>query len=76
MIINVKKLDGQKDEFNIEPNDPVNKIKEMLSEKVGVNKEQIRLIHKGKPMTDDKTFAEQNVQPGAVIHMIMQMRGG
>jgi ubiquitin-like protein Nedd8 len=76
MIVNIKKLDGQKSEFNIESTDAVTKLKEQLSEKVGINKDQIRLIHKGKPMTDDKTFGDQNVQPGATIHMIMQMRGG
>ena len=30
------------------------KVKEMLAEKTGVHKDQIRLIFKGKPMLDDK----------------------
>lgn len=76
MKINIKKLDGQKQEFDIDSGDAVSKMKEILSEKVGINKDQIRLIFKGKPMVDDKTFGEQNVKDDSVIHMIMQMRGG
>lgn len=76
MQIHIKKLDGQKEEFNLESSDTVMKVKEMLSEKTGVHKDQIRLIFKGKPMVDDKTLAEQAVTAGATVHMIMQMRGG
>lgn len=54
MQIHIKKLDGQKEEFSLEPNDSVMKVKEMLAEKTGVHKDQIRLIFKGKPMVDDK----------------------
>ncbi len=54
MQITIKKLDGQKEEFNLEATDTVIKVKEMLSEKTGVHKDQIRLIFKGKPMLDDK----------------------
>lgn len=75
MQIHIKKLDGQKEEFSLEPNDSVMKVKEMLAEKTGVHKDQIRLIFKGKPMVDDKTLDEQQVKAGATVHMIMQMRG-
>jgi len=68
--------DGQKEEFSLEPNDSVMKVKEMLAEKTGVHKDQIRLIFKGKPMLDDKTLDEQGVKAGNTVHMIMQMRGG
>jgi hypothetical protein len=54
MQIHIKKLDGQKEEFSLEPTDSVMKVKEMLAEKTGVHKDQIRLIFKGKPMLDDK----------------------
>jgi len=76
MQIHIKKLDGQKEEFSLEPSDVVLKVKEMLAEKTGVHKDQIRLIFKGKPMQDDKSLADQQVTAGATVHMIMQMRGG
>lgn len=47
MQIHIKKLDGQKEEFSLEPSDSVMKVKEMLAEKTGVHKDQIRLIFKG-----------------------------
>jgi len=74
MQIHIKKLDGQKEEFSLEPSDSVMKVKEMLAEKTGVHKDQIRLIFKGKPMNDEKTLAEQQVVAGATVHMIMQVR--
>ena len=58
MQINIKKLDGQKEEFSLEPSDSVMKVKEMLAEKTGVHKDQIRLIFKGKPMLDDKVRSD------------------
>ena len=58
MQINIKKLDGQKEEFSLEPSDSVMKVKEMLAEKTGVHKDQIRLIFKGKPMLDDKVSTQ------------------
>jgi hypothetical protein len=76
MQIHIKKLDGQKEEFNLEPTDTVMKVKELLGEKTGVHKDQIRLIFKGKPMLDEKTLNDQDVKAGNTVHMIMQMRGG
>lgn len=69
MRIIIKKLDGQKEPFNVEEADTVryfcdmgvpffspfgSKLKEMLAEKAGVHKDQIRLILRGQPMVDDK----------------------
>jgi len=76
MQIIIKKLDGQKKPFNFEPEDTVLKVKEVLAEKTGVNKEQIRLIFQGSPMVDNQTLTQQKVKAGDVIHMIMQLRGG
>ncbi len=75
MQIIIKTLDGQKKPFNVDPEDKVSKLKEMLAEKTGIYKEMIRLIFQGSPMQDDKSIAEQRVEAGNVIHMIMQLRG-
>lgn len=47
----------------------------MLAEKTGIYKEMIRLIFHGSPMVDNQTLADHKVVAGAVIHMILQMRG-
>jgi len=74
MQVLIKKLDGQREAFNLEPEESTIKVKEMLAEKTGVAKEQIRLIFKGQPMADEKSLKDQGVAAGEVIHMIMQMR--
>jgi len=76
MQIQIKFLDGRKEDYNLEPEDSVDKVKAMLAEKAGMHKDQIRLIYQGQPMLDDKTLADQNVKAGSVIHMILQLRGG
>jgi hypothetical protein len=51
-------------------------VKEMLAEKAGIKAAQVRLIFRGKPMTDENTLADAKVNAGDQIHMILQMRGG
>jgi hypothetical protein len=75
MQVLIKKLDGQKQQFDLEPSQSIADVKEMLAEKCGIFKEMIRLIFKGQPMTDEKSLQDHNVQAGEIIHMIMQMRG-
>lgn len=76
MQIHIKRLDGQKEELSVSGSDTVTQLIEQLSEKIGVNKDQIRLISKGKPMLMDRSLNEQGVIAGGMIHMIMQLRGG
>jgi len=76
MRVLIKKLDGQKEPINVEETDSVGKVKEMLSEKAGVDKAQIRLILRGQPMVDAQTLLDAKVKAGDTIHMILQMRGG
>eukprot|EP00808_Paulinella_micropora_P019587 g14687.t1 len=76
MRVVIKKLDGKKEGFDFDGSDTVDKCKELLAEKAGIKKAQVRLIFQGQPMADDKTLAEHNVEAGSVIHMILQMRGG
>jgi len=75
MQVVILKLDGTEENFDLEPQDPVQKVKELLAEKVGVDTLQFRLVFKGQPMIDEKTLGDQNVAPGDVIHMIGQLRG-
>jgi len=76
MQIHIKKLDGQKEDITIDGSDVVTQLIEQLGEKIGINKDQIRLIFKGKPMLMDRSLNEQGVIAGGTIHMIMQLRGG
>jgi hypothetical protein len=46
-----------------------------LAEKTAIGVDQMRLVYGGKPMSDEKSFGEQNVQPGSVIQLVLQLRG-
>ena len=61
MRIVIKKLDSQKEPFDMDEKDTVRQLKEMLAEKSGIDKEQIRLILKGQPLLDDKVYLVHDV---------------
>jgi ubiquitin-like protein Nedd8 len=74
--IYIKTLTGRKQAFNFEPENQVLAVKQALQEKEGIQVDQIRLIHSGKQLADDKTLESYNIGAGATIHMVLQLRGG
>jgi len=76
MQIWIKTLTGRKSPFNFESDVKVIDVKHALQEKEGIQVDQIRLIFSGKQLADDKTLEHYNVTAGAVIHMVLQLRGG
>jgi len=42
----------------------------------GVPPQQQRLIFSGRQMADDKIAKDFNIQPGAVLHLVLALRGG
>eukprot|EP00052_Salpingoeca_macrocollata_P028780 m.282933 g.282933 ORF g.282933 m.282933 type:complete len:80 (-) comp22900_c10_seq1:74-313(-) len=76
MQIKVKTLTGKEIELDIESTDLVRRIKERIEEKQGIPPEQQRLIFGGKPMGDDKSMADYKIQGGAVLHLVLALRGG
>lgn len=72
----IKTLTGRKQAFNFEPENQVLAVKQALQEKEGIQVDQIRLIHSGKQLADDKTLESYNIGAGATIHMVLQLRGG
>ena len=76
MLLTIKTLAGKKVFLDFEPTQKILEIKESLQEKEGIPKEQIRLIHQGKVVNDDMKIEECNIQPGAIIMMALNLRGG
>ena len=76
MQIIIKRLDGEKKPADVEDTTTIDSLKTTLSEKMGIDKAQLKLIFKGAPLLDDKTIVEQNVKAGDVIHVILQLAGG
>ena len=57
------------------PNSCVRLVKEWVSTQFQVCADDIRLIAKGRPLIDDKTLAECNVDDRSLIHVYWCMRG-
>jgi len=74
--IKVKMLTGREIDVDVEPTDPVGRIKERVEEQEGIPPEQQRLIFGGKQLADGKTVRESNVTAGSVIHLVLAVRGG
>ena len=76
MLITIKTLAGRKISLDFEPTQKINEIKETLQEKEGIPKDQIRLIYSGKVLPEESKIEEFNIQPGTIILMMMNLRGG
>eukprot|EP00510_Aplanochytrium_minuta_P003431 CAMPEP_0184012440 /NCGR_PEP_ID=MMETSP0954-20121128/4415_1 /TAXON_ID=627963 /ORGANISM="Aplanochytrium sp, Strain PBS07" /LENGTH=75 /DNA_ID=CAMNT_0026292431 /DNA_START=220 /DNA_END=447 /DNA_ORIENTATION=+ len=75
MQIQIKTLSGRQQQFTFDPEAKVIDVKRALQEKEGIQVDQIRLIFSGKQLLDDKNLAFYKVNAGAVIHMVLQLRG-
>ncbi|KAI0298842.1 ubiquitin-related domain-containing protein [Russula brevipes] len=76
MLIKVKTLTGKEIEIDCDPSDKIARIKEKVEEQSGVPPPQQRLIFGGRQMPDEKTAREYNITPGAVLHLVLALRGG
>ena len=76
MLITIKTLAGRKISLDFEPTQKINEIKETLQEKEGITKDQIRLIYSGKVLAEESKIEEFNIQPGTIILMMMNLKGG
>lgn len=76
VIVRVKTLTGQCIDVEIEPSDPILRIKEVIEEKEGIPPEQQRLIFKGKTMADTNSLKYYQIENGSTIHLVLALRGG
>jgi hypothetical protein len=54
MLVTIKKLDGRKENIQVDEKQTVGALKESLSEKAGLDVSQVRLIFSGKAMNDQQ----------------------
>ena len=73
MEITVKTLDGAKWRIFVSSDAKISEFKKFIADSVRTDHEQIRLIHSGLPLLDDKTFVECQIKETIVV--VPQMRG-
>ncbi|KAJ3728666.1 ubiquitin [Lentinula raphanica] len=76
MLVKVRTLTGKQLEIDLEPESKIFRIKEKVEEQQGIPPPQQRLIFSGKQLDDDKTLSEANITAGAVLHLVLALRGG
>lgn len=76
MLLKILTLTGEESELEVDHDDKISQVKEKLEERVGIPIVQQRLIFQGKQLKDDKTISSYKLQGGAVLHLVVALRGG
>ena len=61
MFIHVKSLNGNKNQINVDEDATVKQVKLILQEKEGIPAEQLRIIFKGKLLTDTDKLKDKGM---------------
>jgi hypothetical protein len=76
MLVTVKTLTGRKQQFDITESMTVYDLKQLISEREGIEIPQIRMIHSGRQLNDTQIVSDCNIKAGEIIHLVLSLRGG
>jgi ubiquitin len=76
MQVFVKTLNGKVISLEVESSYTIPQVKKLIQLKEGVIPEDMRLIHAGKQLFDDKTVADHNIKKEDTIHLVLRLFGG
>ncbi len=76
MEIKVKTLTGKEILIQTEPTNTIADLKIKIEEQSGVPPAQQRLIFQGRQQQDVRTLNDCNIIDGAILHLVLALRGG
>lgn len=76
MQIFIKTLRDQSITVDVEASDLISKVKDKISERLGIPSSEQRLIHGGKQLEETRTLMDYSIQPQSTIHLVMRLHGG
>jgi hypothetical protein len=73
MKLFVKTFDNIKHNFDVNKEITISLFKDIICDKLCLNKNQIRLLYKGFPLIDERTIKELNFSESDIIHLLTQL---
>jgi ubiquitin-like protein Nedd8 len=76
ITISIITLTGKEIPININEDMSIIELKKIIEEKEGIPDNQMRLIHKGIQLEDNRTIGSYKIENGNNVHLVLRLRGG